>query len=589
LALLLFVFAAYAGTLRYPFFFDDAHFVVANMAIHTPQNLLKLWTSASYNSSVPDQWGYRPFTTFIHSLSWIAGGGSTVPFHIHKKLLIVTVCLLLVGIWRRIWSWPGFFPTPYPRIRFAWKGKDRVFLVTPLFAAWMLAFVFAIHPANNEVANYVSATTTLLAGTCYAGAYYLYLRWREDDLKRARFLVASLAVYALAVFSKEEGITLCAVVAMTELVAPRRGSRREAIERVLPYFAMGALMAWVLKVQFMESSNGARGDVPRWQYFMTQWRAYIHYFKTIVWPFDLNADNLVFGFSSRFDDPKVLGALFLNLAIVAAALIRRKRNPLFLFALLWFYIGVSPASSIIPLAEPVNERRMFIGYLGLIGIFPWLVKAVETLCRKDPYSPPSKLTGPIVALAFVALLVGCETRSLVWSSQFTLWKDTVEKNPFSGRALNNLSLDYMSRGDRDTARDLLERCERFSPTYSVCKINLALIYGQAGRTAEADVKFREALMNEPGRVDTRNYYADYLMLAGRYETALQLYREAYQLTNGMNLQARVGWIKAAWLLGRAEEARALLEESRKVLGPVPELVGLVPEGAPTGGSGAGGL
>ncbi len=76
--LVVFVLVVYAGTFRYPFFFDDDHFIATNEAIHTWKNLAALWTSGTYTSSVPDQWGYRPLTTFLYSLCWLVGGGGLI-------------------------------------------------------------------------------------------------------------------------------------------------------------------------------------------------------------------------------------------------------------------------------------------------------------------------------------------------------------------------------------------------------------------------------------------------------------------------------------------------------------------------------
>ena len=83
----------------------------------------------------------------------------------------------------------------------------------------MLAAGFAIHPANTQVVNYIAATSTLLCGFWYLAGYYLYLRFR-DDPKTPTLLAGGLA-YALACLAKEEGVTLVAVIALSEFFLPR--------------------------------------------------------------------------------------------------------------------------------------------------------------------------------------------------------------------------------------------------------------------------------------------------------------------------------------------------------------------------------
>lgn len=573
LAILAFVFVVYANTLSHPFFFDDSHYIQSNVAIQTPSNLLNIWTSAIYNSSSPDQWGYRPFTTFIHSLSWLAGGGATWPFHVVKCVLHALVCLLLFLVWKRVWSFPGFFPKNAPALRFKWRKRDVTWSVTPASAALVLSFVFAAHPANTQVLNYISATTTLLAGTCYLAAYYFYLRFREDS--RLKFFLGSLALYALAVFAKEEGITLIGVIILSELLLPRRAQNRFS---VVGYFFVGLMMALLLKTMFAESSSAARGTETRIDYFMTQWRAYLYYMKLLVWPWSLNADNLEFGFSRSFWDAKVLSALVGNLLLVIFAWLQRARYPVFLFSLFWFYIAVSPASSVIPLAEPVNDHRMYIAYFGLVGIFPWILKGISAVSRRTDSESLSPISGVIAAMAFIALIIGTEVRNQVWTDPETLWTDTVNKNPYSPRAHNNLALSSMSRGDWNRSRELLNRCEELSPSYIVCKVNSALVLVSLGQDTEADQKFRDAIAIDPRSPETKMFYASFLVQRGRTEGAYQIYKEVDGITLGQDLQAKLGWARSARMLGHEEEAKSVLVEAKKRFGERPEITALLAEG-----------
>ena len=218
ISLIAFVMLQYGWTLRHPFFFDDSHTIVANSAIQSPGNLLRLWTASSYHSASPENWGYRPFTVFMHSLSWLVGGGATWPFHLVKKLTFALVCFLIFLIWRTLWRYPGYFPNNPPRIRFKAGKLDFTWLVTPDSAALVAAFVFAIHPANNQVVNYISASSSLFAGFWYLFAYSLYLAFRQE--RRLNYLALSCAAYAVSVLSKEEGITLPAVILLSELLLP---------------------------------------------------------------------------------------------------------------------------------------------------------------------------------------------------------------------------------------------------------------------------------------------------------------------------------------------------------------------------------
>lgn len=565
LALLAFVFLIYAPTLNYPYFFDDNHYIQNNAAIHSSANLLKLWTSASYYSVTPENWGYRPFTTFIHSLAWLTGGGATWPFHVEKILLHALVCFFLALIWGKLWTQPGFFPSSAPTFRFKWGSKNLTWTATPSAAAIALAFVFAAHPVNTQVLIYISATTTLLSGCCYLGAYYFYLRFRESP--RGALLMGSFALYALAVLAKEEGITLVGVIILTELFLPNGKRRKFAM---VGYITLAVLLALLLKFMFAESSNIARGSITRWDYFMTQWRAYLHYFRLLLWPSGLNADNLEFGFSSSFLDIRVIAALLGNLFVLGWAWAKRKRYPVFLFSLLWFYLAVSPASSIIPLAEPVNDHRMYIAYFGLIGaIFPWILKGIDRAFRN--------FSGVTATITFLALIVATEARNQVWASQESLWGDTVEKNPTSPRALNNLALVYMAEGDWTRALEFFDRCLQVGPTYTICKANRAIVLTNVGRDSEAEQEFRDAIAMEPYQTKIKYHYARFLVNHGRLTEALTYFKDVDQTTSGADLEAKIGWARAAMGLGRHAEAMTVIQDARRHFGDQPQLMGILSE------------
>lgn len=72
-------FLCYLPSLQGPFILDDAHTVQSNDAIQNPANFFKLWTSARYYSSSPDNWGYRPMQAMYTWTSWQLGQGETWP------------------------------------------------------------------------------------------------------------------------------------------------------------------------------------------------------------------------------------------------------------------------------------------------------------------------------------------------------------------------------------------------------------------------------------------------------------------------------------------------------------------------------
>jgi Tfp pilus assembly protein PilF len=547
----------YFRSLNYPFAFDDTHSIVSNAAIQLPKNLLKIWTAASFCSSSPENWGYRPLMTMSHSIAWIVGGGATWPFRIEKIFLFSGVGFLLFLIWSRLFKTPGFYPNPSPRIGINWRSRPYEWSITPEFAAAILAVLFVVHPANTQIVLYIAATSTLLCGFWYLVAYYLYLRFRESGDRRE--LIGVCLAFFLSVMAKEEGITLPAVVVLTEFFLPAPKSKAIRTQAITSVALTGIAAALLLRFMFAETSNLARGDATRWEYFLTQIRAYPHYLRLAIWPSGLNADNTEFGFSTSIRETNVLVAIAINAALVFLAFARRKRNPIFLFSLLWFYIAISPASSIVPLAEPVNDHRMTLAYFGLFGaLIPALLIGIERLFPAPHPLAAERSSGWVLSAVFLGLIITTEVRIPVWSSPEALWTDTSDRNPNSGRAQNNLAISYFSTGDYAQAKTLLDQCERVRPNYPVCKINLGEALSFLGRESEAESKYQEAIRLAPYDESARYFYARFLFNRGRYTTAKAMFHDIVELTHGTYLDAALDEAQCEKRLGNESEAEAIL-------------------------------
>ena len=58
------------------------------------------------------------------------------------------VCLGIFFIWRRLWQEDGWLPVNGLKVRFPFVS--HVFAITPSWAAFFLALVFAVHPAGSH-------------------------------------------------------------------------------------------------------------------------------------------------------------------------------------------------------------------------------------------------------------------------------------------------------------------------------------------------------------------------------------------------------------------------------------------------------
>ena len=322
--------------------------------------------------------------------------------------------------------------------------------------------------------------------------------------------------------------------------------------------------------------NQSRGDRSSFEYFITQWRSYLGYMRIWFWPRNLNADSATLEFSKSLGDFQTIQAGIGNFLILFFAHRWRKKIPAFFYGMLWFYITISPASSVVVLAEAMNEHRMYLAYIGFVGgVFTVLAYGVKILFKFNIFKKNSILTYYFIVFSFLAiftvLIIGTQERNRVWANEESLWKDTLEKNPTSGRALNNLALVYLERGQYSQANEYLLSCEKFWDSYMYCPLNLGVSYFSmaknaelAGDRAKAATSFRlgeEAFLRayqlNPQGIVT-NFYLGRVQedLKKDYFAAIRYYREAIRLSGGRYSAAEVNMANCYYELGQVDEAWA---------------------------------
>src|SRR3972149_10075797 len=68
------------------------------------------------------------------------------------------------------------------------------------------ALIFAVHPFNSEVVNYIKARSSVMSGFFYLLAFYCWVRFRSQ--KKSYFYIGSLLAFISGMLSKEVVITL---------------------------------------------------------------------------------------------------------------------------------------------------------------------------------------------------------------------------------------------------------------------------------------------------------------------------------------------------------------------------------------------
>ena len=121
----------------------------------------------------------------------------------------------------------------------------------------------------------------------------------------------------------------------------------------------------------------------------------------------------------------------------------------------------------------------------------------------------------------------------------TLWQATLEKNPDSFLAHNNLGTILRQKGKVDEAIAHYQQALRIMPDNESVHFNLARAFLQTGKMGEAIAQYQSALQLEPADMEAQNNLAWLLATSSEAslrngEKAVQLASEANNLAGGKN-------------------------------------------------------
>jgi protein O-mannosyl-transferase len=525
LALVLAVGAAYANSLGTPFVFDDGLSIASNPTIRHLGRLREVLSPPIVGAVCA-----RPLVNLSLAVNYAVSGMNPWSYHALNLAIHALAALALFGIVRRTLPGPG-----------------------NLWAAWVSALVWALHPLLTESVTFVIQRTESLMGLWYLATLYCFIRGARGAT-RPWFLLCFLSCLA-GVASKEVMVSAPLLVLLYDRTFVA-GSFAEAWRRRRAlYLSLGAtwipLGYWVLSSG--ANRDGAAGfgtGIAWWIYGLTQCEAIVHYLRLALWPAPLVVDygeRLAGGVREAW--PQLI-AIFLLLGGTLAAL---RWRPALGFLGVWFFAILAPSSSILPLAtQTMAEHRM---YLPLAALVVPLVLGARALWGGRG----------LAAAAILGVVLGGLTaeRNRAYRSEVALWTDTVGKVPDNPRAHYNLGVALDQAQAVPEALRHYEEAIRLKPGYVEAHNNLADDLQRVGRLPEALAQIREAVRLKPEDAGAQYNLGNALYASGQPAAAIESYRAALRLRPNYP-EAGTNLGVAFFALGRTAEALTCYEEAARL-------------------------
>lgn len=341
------------------------------------------------------------------------------------------------------------------------------------------AAVFLAHPLATESVSYIAGRSESLAALFVLAAFALFLHRREHEI-RWRDALVILGLFGLGVAAKENAVALAGVLLLTDWIFPRASSRRLYL---LLAPAAAIAVALVLRALLNGGNAGfAVREFTWYQYAFTQTRAIFDYLRLAILPFGQSIDH-------DFPISRTLlqhGAWFYAVALAALIVLavrERRRHPLSAFGLMMFLAWLAPTSSVIPIADPLVERRMYLPLIGLILI------ACDGASRLRLSAPQARGAFAVV-LAILCILTW--ERNTLWGQPEKLLAAAAWQSAHNPRPVANLTETLIADNRCHEALPWLERAERLLPRNYVIETSWGRALECVGRREEALTRLQAA-------------------------------------------------------------------------------------------------
>jgi Tfp pilus assembly protein PilF len=177
-------------------------------------------------------------------------------------------------------------------------------------------------------------------------------------------------------------------------------------------------------------------------------------------------------------------------------------------------------------------------YLPMVGLIGLAVAAVEDIDHRA-----SRQIRPVLAVLIALTLTLLAGESYGYAGMFIgpekLWSYTVERNPTSWLAYNNLGNALFETGRLPEAIDAYQKALQLNPNMIEAHNNLGLLLARTGHPEEAIENYQLALKFSPHFALAQTNLANALASVGRVQEAVENYQQAL-LANPHDTDALAG-------------------------------------------------
>ena len=517
LGLLFFVTAAtYLTTLRFGFVYDDKNQIYFNPFIKAWRYVPQYFANSLWRRADPLALGvyYRPLYLVWLRFNYAMFSIRPMGWHLSEVLLHLLVTWL---VYRTIKTMTGQF--------------------TP---AWVTALIFSVHPIHHEVVAWISGANESLYAALFLAAFLAYLHFRKSS--EAGWMILSCLFYGLALLSKETAIVLPVLIFAYDWIAgvseaaptDRSISGRITCSfmQVVYYIPIGSIYL-IVRYKAMTGFNDSTPNASFATWLLTLPSVLCFYLKNWFLPFHLS-EFYDLPYQTRPNLAHVfLPAVIVFLMVGAVCMVRNRIGSRHVgYAALWILVPLLPALNIFlfKVDDLVHDRYFYVPSIGASLLVALLIERVGQH-QPQPVVFGQPLRVVVMALGLTSILAAGTIKAInFWQDDYTLFSRAQQIAPHNPGAVNNLSVEWISRGELEQAQSALEKGLQENREDSRFATNLGRALYLQKQYAKAEEFTRHAMALDPNVAESYVTLGEIQLKQNRPAEAKDSVRRAVELS-----------------------------------------------------------
>jgi protein O-mannosyl-transferase len=361
-------------------------------------------------------------------------------------------------------------------------------------AAGIAALLFGIHPVHVEAVAWVSGATESLFATLAFGALLCHMLWREAPAVTAgRWRIASVALFAGALFAKETALVLPVLFCAYEWLFPADPAADSRLRRIFWTILPQAAVIFVylgLRFNALHSLFHATAVWTPAMILSTLPLAMAFYLRQLLLPVQFS----LFYPWPRVTNPGIANFSIPLLSVIAAvailfAISRRSRQAA--FASLLLTIPILPVLNLraVPVDDFLHDRYLYLSVagLGLLAAMAW---------QRLPAGWLRVAAAAVLGMYFAGATLYA---SHMWKDNLSLYSRAIEVAPGNAMAQMYLGDELLKRNRPADALPWLKKAAGTADDKYTVYVDTAWCYVLIGDDRQARPYLQDAIQTDPQR------------------------------------------------------------------------------------------